>query len=448
MGIFSSPRGTQDKNVKRARKDLLPASREIASNTRNIMWGSPSSQTAWSNTLGSSAGGGQARQRSPSVGSATASDFTAGGYTGGAGGQAGGGQNQDYQGIVKNLIGNRPLTVETLKSIEPQLAQHGLSFRWNARGTGADIILPNGTEIDFVGGMEGLEGDRSFQWDPTGETVGGSGGGGITSPGGNAQLTGPGQGGVAGMSIDHYLNLMNRYGEFADTGGYDNKTLDAIRSRALSPSRAVYSDTNRAIDRSRSLQGDYSPNYAAVKAKTAREQSMALSDATTNVEGGIGQMVQQGRLAGLGGMSSLYGTTPGLANMFGNQALQGQALNNQLEMGMLGAGQNAQQLPGAWETTMGRIGDIGGAIFPFLSDRNIKKNIKPIKKDIIPTKLKKLPISTWEYKDDSEGLIHIGPMAQDFHELFGTGDDRTIHPVDVAGVTLGAIKELADIYAS
>jgi len=268
------------------------------------------------------------------------------------------------------------------------------------------------------------------------------------SGGGRGQgVSGPGEGGVAQMSIDNYLDLMNRYGNIAETGGYDSKTLDAIRSRALSPVRAVYSDTNRAIDRSRSLQGGYAPGYAATRAKTAREQSQAVSDATTNVEGGIGQMVQRGKLAGLGGMSSLYGTTPGLGNMFGNQALQSTALSNQLGMGLLGARQGAQNLPGAWEQTMGRIGDIGGAIFPFLSDKDSKRNIKPVKKGIL-YKLKKLPISTWSYKDDPDGTIHIGPMAQDFHALFGGDDDKTIHPVDVAGVTLGAVKELAETYGT
>ena len=34
-------------------------------------------------------------------------------------------------------------------------------------------------------------------------------------------------------------------------------------------------------------------------------------------------------------------------------------------------------------------------------------------------------------------------MAQDFRDAFGVGDGKTIHLVDVMGVLLGAIKELA-----
>jgi len=452
MGIFSSPRGGQKKAIDKAEQIIGQPSYDLANTASGIYYGAPSG--------GSPLGGrtavprqGTSRQRTPGITSGPVPTRGTGpsgdiGILSRGGGtvQSGG----DHQSTIRNLIGNRPLNVETLRSIEPQLAQSGMKLRWNARGTGADIILPDGTEIDFIGGMEGPEGQRTFQWDATGETVGGGGlgDGDIVGDGrGGPGVAGPGAGGVAQMSIDNYLDLMNRYGEFAKTGGYSSQTLDAIRSRALSPSRAVYSDVNRSIDRSRSLQGDYSPNYAAVKAKTAREQSMALSDATTNVEGGIGQMVQQGRLSGLRGMSSLYGTTPGLANMFGNQALQSRALASQTGLGLLGARQGAQGLPGAWEQTMGRIGDVGGAIFPFLSDRDSKKNIKPIKKGIL-YKLKKLPISTWSYKDDPEEIIHIGPMAQDFYELFGGDDDRTIHPVDVAGVTLGAVKELAEAYGT
>ena len=267
-----------------------------------------------------------------------------------------------------------------------------------------------------------------------------------TSGGAPSAIGGPGGEGVAGMCIEHYLDLMNRSAEFAETGGYSPETIGALRSRALSPVRAVYSDVNRDIDRSRSLQGDYAPGYAATRAKTGREQAYATADATTNVEGLLGQMIQQGRLAGMGGMSSMYGTTPGLGNMFGNQALQSRALANQLGLGMIGARQGAQGLPGAWDQWMSRIGNIGGAIFPFLSDKEAKENIKPVKKGIL-SRLKKLPISTWSYKHEP-GIIHIGPMAQDFYKQFGGESDRFISPVDVAGVTLGAVKELAENYAT
>lgn len=196
-----------------------------------------------------------------------------------------------------------------------------------------------------------------------------------------------GVGGVAGQSIRDYGglqgefgDLLGRYQEFADTGGYSPEDLASIRSRAVSPIRAAYSDVNRAIDRSRSLQGDYAPGYAATKAKVGREQAYTAADATTNVEAALAQMKQQGRLAGMGGMRSvlggkagLYGTTPGLASMFGQQALaaggqqlQAQALQNQMGLGMMGARNQASNQPGWFDTVMGGASKVGGALYPWL----------------------------------------------------------------------------------
>ena len=59
-------------------------------------------------------------------------------------------------------------------------------------------------------------------------------------------------------------------------------------------------------------------------------------------------------------------------------------------------------------------------------------------------KLSELPVSTWEYKADSAGVRHLGPMAQDFHEAFGLGEDPTkIAPGDMAGVALVGLQTLA-----
>ena len=46
--------------------------------------------------------------------------------------------------------------------------------------------------------------------------------------------------------------------------------------------------------------------------------------------------------------------------------------------------------------------------------------------------------------DESKRIIqkHYSPMAEDFNMIFGLGDDKSIAPIDVAGVALQAIKEL------
>lgn len=168
-------------------------------------------------------------------------------------------------------------------------------------------------------------------------------------------------------------NLQN----YSDTGGYSQAQLGDLRSRGVSPIRAAYSNAARNINRQKVLSGGYSPNAGALQAKLAREQGSLASQAATDVNAQIAQMVASGKLSGmqalspalqqeaalqagvnqrnamgarentqlnqgnqlnaLQGKTSLYGTTPGLTNMFGSQVLQ----NNQQQ---LGAVQTANQI--------------------------------------------------------------------------------------------------------
>jgi hypothetical protein len=78
-----------------------------------------------------------------------------------------------------------------------------------------------------------------------------------------------------------------------------------------------------------------------------------------------------------------------------------------------------------------------------LSDRNAKENIEPINVRDILTRLAEMPITRWSYKADPAQRRYIGPMAQDFHDAFGLGDDdKRINTLDTDGVTLAAIQGL------
>ena len=41
-------------------------------------------------------------------------------------------------------------------------------------------------------------------------------------------------------------------------------------------------------------------------------------------------------------------------------------------------------------------------------------------------RLAAMPVYSWKY-DTADGSQHIGPMAQDFYEAFGTGDDEALY---------------------
>ena len=78
-----------------------------------------------------------------------------------------------------------------------------------------------------------------------------------------------------------------------------------------------------------------------------------------------------------------------------------------------------------------------------LSDQNIKREYAPVDTLSILNRVAQLPITTWSYKAEDQSVRHIGPMAQDFAEMFGVGqDDKHINMVDANGIALAAIQAL------
>jgi uncharacterized coiled-coil protein SlyX len=83
------------------------------------------------------------------------------------------------------------------------------------------------------------------------------------------------------------------------------------------------------------------------------------------------------------------------------------------------------------------------ASLTYSSDKNLKTAVREIDAKDLLQRVSDLPITSWTYKRDPLKR-HVGPMAQDFHAAFGlNGDDEThISEVDIAGVSLAAIKAL------
>lgn len=229
---------------------------------------------------------------------------------------------------------------------------------------------------------------------------------------------GEGPGNVKASHIG-YTDPFKSYGgyeEFAKTGGYSDDDIRNLRARGTAPVRAMYGNVSREMNRQRSLQGGYAPNFMASMAKMARDQSAAQADAQQNVEAQLAQDIRQGRLQGLGGMSGiegqrlgadldvgkfnamadmnigqyndqvgrnrinnrlnalggmagLYGTTPGMSGTFGNQLLNAVGQGGQMGLGYIQGQQGAGQLPDAWDQWMNRIGDVGdiasGTLYPW-----------------------------------------------------------------------------------
>lgn len=183
-------------------------------------------------------------------------------------------------------------------------------------------------------------------------------------------------------------NSMSNLSGLAATGGYSQGDIGNIRARAIAPIRSIYSSAQQGLERSKALQGGYSPNMAAATSKMAREQSDIIGQKTGDIEAQIAQNVVGNKLAiaptwssasagmnaartasegadadrvntaamfnqemplkyrdsnlntnnfqnqnilgGIEGMRALYGTNPALVNTFGSQVAQA---------GQLGQGQ-------------------------------------------------------------------------------------------------------------
>jgi len=86
----------------------------------------------------------------------------------------------------------------------------------------------------------------------------------------------------------------------------------------------------------------------------------------------------------------------------------------------------------------------GGADWDANSDRNLKTEVSAIDHRAVLAKLAAMPVTSWQFKHD-KARRYIGPMAQDFHAVFGLGSsDKTIGTLDANGVLFSSVKGLLE----
>jgi hypothetical protein len=85
----------------------------------------------------------------------------------------------------------------------------------------------------------------------------------------------------------------------------------------------------------------------------------------------------------------------------------------------------------------------GSGVFNCTSSRTTKENFLAVSGSDVLMRLRKVPVSTWNYISEGASARHMGPMAEDFHREFGLGtSDKAIGVQDLAGVTLAAAQAL------
>lgn len=194
--------------------------------------------------------------------------------------------------------------------------------------------------------------------------------------------------------------------------------------------------------RARAIQGGLA---AAGASNLARRQVRAEGQAMRANAINMGAGGQVNPLSSFQAGSSAIGN--GFQGAMQGQATAGSLYNQQYQnqLSAYNANQQGSGLPGVLGNIAGMMVDptkLATAI-PFLSDENAKTKRRPARS---LAAVRKLPdVEKWEYKEgagDGGGKTHVGPMAQDFAKATGTGDGRSIMPVDAIGVTMGALKEV------
>jgi len=87
----------------------------------------------------------------------------------------------------------------------------------------------------------------------------------------------------------------------------------------------------------------------------------------------------------------------------------------------------------------------GGSGWSAVSDRARKENFLAVAGEDVLERLRRVPVTSWNYLTQDRTIRHLGPMAQDFHAAFGLGEsDLLINSVDIDGVNLAAARALTD----
>jgi hypothetical protein len=205
------------------------------------------------------------------------------------------------------------------------------------------------------------------------------------------------------------------------TGGYSNASSG--NGTAVSGSSNIASADYATVPGGRSNQAGGTSSFAAgYKAKVRTPVQVGGGD-TNGDEGtfvwGDSQAVD------------IYSTGP---NQFVVRAAGGIWLGTNSTVS-IPAGRFINTSTGGYLTT--------GGVWTNSSDRAKKENFVSIDPAEVLARVASMPIARWNYREESDEVQHIGPMAQDFHAAFGLGDsDKAIATVDADGVALSAIQGL------
>lgn len=92
------------------------------------------------------------------------------------------------------------------------------------------------------------------------------------------------------------------------------------------------------------------------------------------------------------------------------------------------------------DRTVGAQISPGGSGWSVLCDRDQKENLRPFEN--VLDRVERLPVYEYNYAAHEPERVTRGPVAQDWHELFGSEDPLRIGTLDADAVALAALREL------
>lgn len=226
----------------------------------------------------------------------------------------------------------------------------------------------------------------------------------------------------------------------------------AMAAQGVRPDSGQYAGITRANDTQAALTGAGAQNIAR---KQLRNEAMGLQGDALNIGSNLpsqaGSFLGGGMQAGNSAVGNninnqnSWRANTGIMNTGFEGAMTGwnNAANIYRNIGrdrtdMLNYSDKMRQE--SMGSMMGGIGSIAGL---FASSKDIKEDKREVRG--ILDAIKKMPVEAWAYKDgEGDGGEHVGPYAEDFQKATGLGDGKSISVIDALGVTMGAVKELAE----
>lgn len=162
----------------------------------------------------------------------------------------------------------------------------------------------------------------------------------------------------------------------------------------------------------------------------ATTQALNIGSQTIGNAGQIGSSLAQ---TGIGGLGALTGAQ---ANRFGSFNA---ARTAEYQTNAQIAAANSQALGAG----VGSLAGLAAAGLIAFSNPKLKTDIKPAKDEAALAAIRKLPISTWRYKGDTQQ--HLGGMTTDMPDEVIVGDLKTrmaYDPISYLGMLTGAVRAL------